>query len=119
MDAKTFSKKYGSGEYARGVVAAAGTTWAYWRHIVSAQKRPSPDLARRLCEASQGEMTVDELLIPAEQVRSSIRFAKQNGQEGPKSGRQAPETVAPMPGHVPAVKKAQKPARRRAATANA
>lgn len=54
---------------ARDAVEQAGTSWGYFQHIAHRRKRPGPDLARRLIDASGGALTLDELLFPGEQRR--------------------------------------------------
>ena len=49
---------------------SAGTTYDYWKRICNQRTRPSVDLARRLVALSSGEMSVDLLCLPREQIRS-------------------------------------------------
>ena len=61
MNAKAFHDKYGR-EKVESVAKAAGTTYAYFQQIMYGNRFPSRNLARRLADASDGEMTWQELL---------------------------------------------------------
>jgi hypothetical protein len=61
MDAINFLKYFGPGE-AEAVAKAAGTTLAYFKQIAYRHRRPSPDLAERLEEASNGRLDFRSLL---------------------------------------------------------
>ena len=63
MDAKQYWKRHGS-EKSREVATAAGTSWGYFEHIMHGRRRPSPELAERLVEASGGQMDFVSLLKP-------------------------------------------------------
>jgi hypothetical protein len=77
MNAKEYQNAAGK-EAARKVVAMAGTTWRYWQHFVTGHKRPGPDLARLLIDASEQVtpgtvMTLDALLVPIDKLRTRSR----------------------------------------------
>lgn len=62
MDALAFLEKHGK-EVAERVAVAAGTNYAYFSQIAYGHRRPSPDLARELVDASVKEFpdTRDQL----------------------------------------------------------
>ena len=60
MNALTFLKKVGK-TAAEKVACDAGSNYVYFSQIAYGHRRPSPELARRLVEASAGEMTLSEL----------------------------------------------------------
>ena len=60
MDALTFLKTAGKAEAER-VARAAGSNYVYFSQIAYGHRRPSPDLARKLSEASGGKMTLPKL----------------------------------------------------------
>jgi len=61
MNAKEFFDTHGR-EQAERVATRAGTNLAYFVQIVYGHRRPSVDLAKRLANASGGEMDVAALL---------------------------------------------------------
>lgn len=80
MDAMSWWRAVGT-EQARQAVIAAGTSWEYFQHIAYYRKRPGPDLAWRLIEASGGQLSLDKLLFP------NSHFAK------PKRGKSTGQVV--------------------------
>ena len=73
MNAKEYENTTGV-ENAQRVVELAGTKWSYWRHFCTKHKRPGPDLARKLVDASlsvtpDSPLTLDALLTPIENLR--------------------------------------------------
>lgn len=58
----TYWLKYGKSEKLLDVLARAGTTYAYWKHICRQRRKPRLDLARRLADASGGELSLGKLL---------------------------------------------------------
>jgi DNA-binding transcriptional regulator YdaS (Cro superfamily) len=62
MDLKTYLQKTKT----TTVVLAnkVGVAQAYISHLASRKRRPSPDLALRIQEATRGEVTILELLYP-------------------------------------------------------
>lgn len=81
MDAMTWWKLVGT-EQAKAAVLSTGTSWLYFQHIAHKRKRPGPDLARRLINASGGALTLDELLFPEDQRRSPGQVVKPDVGEG-------------------------------------
>ena len=75
MEPMEYWKKYGHGEHLLGVLRRAGTTYEYWKHICHKRKRPSVDLARNLVRESGGELTLEKLLFPREELRRPARPA--------------------------------------------
>ena len=61
MDALLFMKQFGDAEAER-VSREAGTTFGYFKQIAYGHRRPSPDLAEKLEEASDGQMDFRTLL---------------------------------------------------------
>lgn len=78
MDAMAWWRLVGT-EQARAAVLSAGTSWEYFQHIAYYRKRPGPDLARKLIEASGGLLTLDKLLFPNSQFAKTKRV-KSTGQ---------------------------------------
>ncbi len=74
MDAMAYWKWYGKPHCER-LATSAGTSYSYWKHICNRTKRPSVDLARALVKASNGELSLDKLLFPLEEMRVSKRAA--------------------------------------------
>jgi len=60
MDARKFLDEFGKDEAGR-VAKAAGSQYVYFTQIASKHRKPSPQLARRLVEASDGRLTLSEL----------------------------------------------------------
>jgi len=60
MDALTFLKKVGKSG-AEKVARDAGSNYVYFSQIAYGHRRPSPELARRLVDASGGELSLSEL----------------------------------------------------------
>lgn len=67
MDAMGYWRTVGT-EKARQMVEQAGTSWAYFVHIAHRRKRPGVDLAHRLIEASDGNLTLADLLFSRSRV---------------------------------------------------
>lgn len=63
MNAKLFKEIYGV-ERCKQVADTAGTNYEYFRQIASNHRRPSPELALKLVEASNGELDFASLLAP-------------------------------------------------------
>lgn len=61
MNAMEYWKKYGR-ERVIELCEKSGTSYLYWQHIANGRKRPSVDLAYRLVENSDGELSFIELL---------------------------------------------------------
>jgi transcriptional regulator with XRE-family HTH domain len=61
MDAKKFLETEGR-DRAKEVAEAAGTNIEYFSQIAHGHRKPSPKLAKRLADASGGEMTIPELM---------------------------------------------------------
>lgn len=59
----------GKAEGLKSLLKQAGTTYGYWKLICQHRKRPSVDLARRLVSLSDGQLSLDGLLFPREQLR--------------------------------------------------
>lgn len=59
-------------EQSRQMVERAGTSWAYFVHIAHKRKRPGVDLAHRLVGASDGCLTLGELLFSRSSGRSAV-----------------------------------------------
>jgi hypothetical protein len=57
MDAMTFLKEAGR-DAAEQVARAAGTNYVYFSQIAYGHRKPSPNLARRLVEASGAKLTL-------------------------------------------------------------
>lgn len=70
MDALTFWRKY-SKTYIEEMCLRAGTNYDYWKHICNKRKRPGVDLARKLVKESNGELSLDKLLFPKEEIRAT------------------------------------------------
>lgn len=71
MDAMEYWRKYGKGEHLLNMLARAGTTYTYWKHICHYRKRPGTDLAHRLVAESAGELSLARLLFPSAMLRAS------------------------------------------------
>lgn len=67
MNAKDFLEKYGR-ERASAVAVAAGTNIAYFSQIAHGHRSPSRKLAKRLEDASGGDMTFIELMMPVQEA---------------------------------------------------
>ena len=61
MNARKFLDLYGR-ERAKEVALSAGTTWQYFYQIANRWRRPSAKLAVRLSKASNGELTLIDLV---------------------------------------------------------
>ena len=68
VSAMSFWQRHGAQHCAR-LAQDAGTTYAYWKQIANQRKRPSIELARRLVQASQGELSLELLLFPITEQR--------------------------------------------------
>lgn len=68
VSAMTFWQRHGAARCAR-LAQDAGTSYGYWKQIANQRKRPSIELARRLVQASQGELSLDLLLFPITEQR--------------------------------------------------
>jgi hypothetical protein len=66
MNAAQFVERYGWDE-AKLVCERAGTSSAYFYHIVRGYRRPSRKLAIRLVKHSHGRMRFEDLMEPAPQ----------------------------------------------------
>lgn len=74
MDALTFLKQSGKA-VAEQVAKAAGSNYVYFSQIAYGHRRPSPELARRLVDASGGQLTLAGLrpdLWPASDVQTPV-----------------------------------------------
>ena len=69
MNALTFLKMVGSEEAGR-VALLAGTTLAYFKQIAYRHRRPSPELAEKLEEASSGRLDFRSLLSQKRKKKS-------------------------------------------------
>lgn len=63
-------KKHGK-ESCEKLSTAAGTTYSYWKLICNRVKRPGLDLARRLVDASGGELSLELLCPPVSALRGT------------------------------------------------
>lgn len=77
MDALSFLEKHGK-EVAERVAKAAGTNYAYFSQIAYGHRRPSPDLARELVDASaeaapntEDQLDFDSLLPRKQQPQAA------------------------------------------------
>ena len=61
MNANEFYVKFGREECAR-IAQEAGTTIEYFEQLIYGQRRPSFDLAEKLCAASSGRMDTLSLM---------------------------------------------------------
>jgi len=57
-------KRYLKNKNRRRFAAQIGTSYGYLRLLLSCVRRPSPDLAARISAATNGEVTIEELLFP-------------------------------------------------------
>lgn len=60
MDVRDYLKAH-DGETVEGVAVKAGTSVAYLRQLSGKHRRPSPELAKKLVQASDGAMTLAKL----------------------------------------------------------
>lgn len=58
-------------EHCERLCIAAGTSYDYWKRICNLRARPSADLARKLVALTGGELSMETLLPPREQLRGS------------------------------------------------
>lgn len=70
MNAKQFIEKNGR-KKARLVAEAAGTNLVYFIQIANGHRNPSRKLAKKLADASDGEMTFIELMMPCEEQQEA------------------------------------------------
>lgn len=70
MNAKQFIEKHGR-ERARLVAEVAGTNLVYFIQIANGHRNPSRKLAKKLVDASDGDMTFVELMMPCEEHREA------------------------------------------------
>lgn len=68
MDAAKYLKMFGT-KKAEEVAVAAKTSLPYFQQLAYKVRRPSPDLARRLVDASDGVLSFEELLVPRDQLK--------------------------------------------------
>jgi plasmid maintenance system antidote protein VapI len=93
MNTNEFLAKYGR-EEALKVSAKAGTSYAYFTQLVSGNRRPSPELASRLVEASDGRLDFACLL----QSHKKIRTTKQENRNATTQAPRIPIARAQLPG---------------------
>lgn len=61
MNAKQFREKYAVTECKR-ICLAAGTTYGYFQHLCTGERKPSIELAKRLEKVTKGELKAVDLL---------------------------------------------------------
>lgn len=87
MDARSFLEKHGK-ELAERVARRAGTNYPYFSQIAYGHRRPSPDLARELVNASIEEVPAAdeqldfESLLPPKQPPPAPKPAPVDGADG-------------------------------------
>ena len=69
MNAREFLDHHGKAKV-KEVCKTAKTTYAYFTQLATGNRRPSPELARALAEASDNQMTLEELLFPQQKTDS-------------------------------------------------
>jgi len=70
MDARGYLDKYGR-DKARVVAEEAGTNLAYFEQLACGFRRPSYELAERLCAASGGELDTPSLMTAKSRKEAS------------------------------------------------
>lgn len=70
MDTRGYLDKYGR-DKAREIAEAAGTNLAYFEQLACGFRRPSYELAERLCAASQGELDTPSLMTAKARIEAS------------------------------------------------
>lgn len=74
MTAYEFLQRYGKPR-AEVVAKRAKTKYVYFSHLAYGHRRPSPEMAERLVKASDGELTLIELLFPPTKTRRREKAA--------------------------------------------
>ncbi len=72
MNAKEFLKQHGKQEVEK-VCKQAKTSYAYFTQLASGNRRPSPELAARLVEASGGRLDFKTMLLTAKPNPSRVK----------------------------------------------
>lgn len=70
MDAKAYWDSVGK-QAVIELCEQVGTSYGYYKQIANKRKRPSIDLARKMVAASGGQLSLDKLLFPLSERRTS------------------------------------------------